>query len=90
MRRFRSSGMSVTQFCQTERISTLFFQWRNRLETAKRQPHAQSVRIGTGLSPETSSNCAPALQSPGSHTQSAAGSLAIVPFAASRYSRSGS
>ena len=35
LRRFRSSGMSVTRFCQVERISApSFYQWRKRLGTS--------------------------------------------------------
>ena len=37
LRRFQSSGMTVTQFCQAEQVSApSFYQWRKRLATSRR------------------------------------------------------
>ena len=39
LRRFQSSGMSVTRFCEAEGVSApSFYQWRKRLGTGERRP----------------------------------------------------
>ena len=53
LRRFKDSGQTVVEFCQTEQVSTpAFYQWKKKLAGSSKGPRAtgrKSARSATGF-----------------------------------------
>jgi hypothetical protein len=53
LRRFKDSGQTVVEFCQTEQVSTpAFYQWKKKLAGSSKAPRAtdrKSARSATGF-----------------------------------------